>query len=80
MLIVSAGTELSPKRRCEKISPRHAAITGGVRENGHEANESGLYLVALLLTSGFAIHAQDGARPFVPVTDAMLQKPSPRTG
>ena len=34
-------------------------------------------LVALLLTCGFAIHAQDGARPFVPVTDAMLQKPSP---
>src|SRR5262245_38887169 len=35
-----------------------------------------MVLVGLLLTCGFAIHAQDGARPFVPVTDAMLQKPS----
>jgi alcohol dehydrogenase (cytochrome c) len=33
-------------------------------------------LVGLLLMCGFAIHAQDGARSFVPVTDAMLQKPN----
>jgi len=34
-------------------------------------------LVALALLCGLAVHAQEGSRPFVPVTDAMLQKPDP---
>jgi alcohol dehydrogenase (cytochrome c) len=34
-------------------------------------------LVALVLLDGLAIRAQEGTRKFVPVTDAMLQKPDP---
>jgi alcohol dehydrogenase (cytochrome c) len=34
-------------------------------------------LAAAALAGGLALHAQDGGRKFVPVTDAMLQKPDP---
>src|SRR2546426_7486340 len=34
-------------------------------------------VVTLILTSGLAVRAQQGTRKFVPVTDAMLQKPDP---
>jgi PQQ-dependent dehydrogenase (methanol/ethanol family) len=36
-----------------------------------------LALAALLLITGFETRAQESARKFVPVTDAMLQKPDP---
>jgi PQQ-dependent dehydrogenase (methanol/ethanol family) len=37
---------------------------------------STMVLVGLILVCGLAVRAQDGTRKFVPVTDAMLQKPS----
>ena len=36
-----------------------------------------LALPALVLACGLAVDAQQGGRRFVPVTDAMLQKPDP---
>src|SRR4051812_7311087 len=36
-----------------------------------------LALSALLLIGGLKIRAQEGTRKFIPVTDAMLQKPDP---
>ena len=37
-----------------------------------------IVLAALALAGGVAVRAQQATRRFVPVTDAMLQKPDPR--
>jgi hypothetical protein len=39
-----------------------------------------LALVLVTMINAVGIRAQDGKRPFVPVTDAMLAKPEPGTG